>query len=64
MITLDLVKIVDTSGRVTGIKDKITYQALTEKELDNLYTMEGDYSYIGRDFKVERLGEVEIPSIE
>jgi hypothetical protein len=63
MITLNLVKVTDTSGGVTGVKGKVTYQALTDKEEDNLLTMEGGYSHIGRDFTVEMLGAVQIPSI-
>lgn len=61
---LDLVKIVDTHGHVTGIPGKITYQALTNDEFDNLSCLESDYSMIGREFHFERLGEVEIPSLE
>lgn len=63
MRTLDLVKITDTSGRVTGVKDGVTYQALTDDELDRLYDLQSDYSYISRDFDVEFLGKVQIPSI-
>lgn len=64
MFTLDLVKITDTSGMVTGEKGKVTYQVLTDDEFDNLSCIESGYSYIGRDFKVELIGEVEIPSID
>ena len=60
---LNLVRVTDTSGKVTGTKGKVTYQALTDDEEDDLLVMESDYSYIGRDFKVEMLGDVEIPSI-
>ncbi len=63
MITLNLVKVTDTSGKVTGTVGKIIYQALTDDEEDDLLCMEGDYSYIGYDFKVEMLGDVQIPSI-
>ena len=62
MIILNLVKITDTSGQTTGEKNKITYQALTDKEENNIIQLQGDYSYIGRDFEVERLGEVQILS--
>lgn len=58
-----LVKITDTSGCVTGLKGGVTYQGLTEKELDNLSIMQGGYSHIGRDFEYEELGEVQVPSI-
>lgn len=64
MISLRLVKIIDTSGKTTGKVNGILYQALTEKEEDNLLQLEGDYSYIGRDFQVEMLGEVQIPSMK
>lgn len=64
MRTLHLVKITDTLGGVTGERGKVTYQALTEEELDNLHFMQSDYSYIGRDFKVETLGDVQILSLE
>lgn len=63
MIELELVKIIDINGKVTGEKNKITYQALTDDELDNLYQLESDYTYIGYNFKVERIGIVEIPSL-
>ena len=62
MKELNLVKITDVSGNVTGKKDGVTYQALTEKELDNLLDMESSYSYIGYDFKVEMLGDISVPS--
>lgn len=62
MKELDLVRITDTSGEVTGTKGGVTYQALTDDEFDNLSTMEGDYSMIGREFRFERLGKVQIPS--
>jgi hypothetical protein len=63
MLILKLVKVMDTSGKNTGTKDKVIYQALTEKEEDNLINLQGDYSYIERDFEVELLGEVQIPSL-
>lgn len=63
MLALRLVRITDTSGAVTGTPGKVTYQALTDKEEDNLLQMESDYSWIGRDFKVEMLGEVQVPSM-
>lgn len=63
-MTLNLVKITDISGKVTDTVGKVTYQALTDKELYNLYMVESDYSYIGREFKVESLGEVYIPSFD
>lgn len=63
MLILNLVKITDTSGKVTGEVGKVTYQALTDKEEDNLLIMESDYTYIGREFKVEMLGDVQIPSV-
>lgn len=63
MIKLDLFKITDTSGKVTGEVGKVTYQALTDKEGDNLISLQGDYSYIGYDFEAEFLGVVEIPSM-
>ncbi len=59
---LDLVRITDTSGKITGTAGKVTYQALTDDEYDNLATMQGDYSHIGWDFEFARVGEVEIPS--
>jgi hypothetical protein len=62
MKTLNLVKIIDTSGKNTGIKGNIIYQALTDDEEDNLVNLESDYSYIGRDFQVELIGNVQIPS--
>jgi len=61
MKELNLVKITDTLGKVTGEKGKITYQALDDKQLDNLLVMESGYSWIGYDFKVEMLGNVVIP---
>ena len=64
MVVLDLVKITDTSGKTTGKINKVTYQALTDDEFDNLATMESDYSYIGWNFKMEFLGQVQIPSLE
>jgi hypothetical protein len=63
-VTFDLVRITDTSGKSTGNIGDIRYQALTEDELDNLYCWESDASYIGWDFKVERLGEVYVPSLD
>lgn len=62
MKTLDLVKITDTSGKVTGTPGQVTYQALTDDELDVLYMMESGYSYFFQAFTVERLGEVQVPS--
>ena len=62
MPQLNLIKITDTSGKTTGTIGQVTYQALTDKEEDNLLTTESDYSYIGRDFVVEILGDVNIPS--
>jgi hypothetical protein len=62
MRELELVKITDTSGKNTGNKDKVIYQALTDDELDNLIDLQGGYSYIGWDFKIEMLGKVQIPS--
>jgi hypothetical protein len=64
VITLNLVRITDTSGELTGTKGEVTYQALTDKEEDNLLQMEGDYSRIGKDFKVEYLGPVQIPAVD
>jgi hypothetical protein len=63
MITLNLLKITDTLGKVTGEVGKVTYQALTDDEENDLLCMESDYTYIGIDFKVEMLGDVQIPSI-
>jgi hypothetical protein len=63
VLTLDLVRITDTSGRVTGIKNGVTYQALTYDELDRLYDLQADYTYISREFDVELIGKVQIPSI-
>ncbi len=63
-MTLNLVKITDTSGKNTGTKGKVTYQALTDKEEGSLYVYEGGASYIGYDFEVEMLGEVYIPSLD
>lgn len=63
MLTLDLVRITDTYGHVTGEKGRVTYQALTEDEWDSLMNMHSGYSYIGRDFNVNILGQVQIPSI-
>lgn len=63
MIVLNLVRIVDTSGKNTGDKGKVTYQALTDKEEDNLSTWQGDASYIGWNFEYERLGDVQVPSV-
>lgn len=60
---LDLVKIIDMDGYVTGEKGKVTYQALTDDEFDNLMTMHSDYSYINRAFEVKIIGKVQIPSI-
>jgi hypothetical protein len=63
MLLLNLVKITDTSGMTTGQKGGVTYQALTEDELDDLSVMQGGYSHIGRDFDYEELGEVQVPSV-
>lgn len=63
MLTLDLVRITDTYGHVTGEKGKVTYQALTDDEWDNLMNMQSGYSYIGRDFNIDILGQVQIPSV-
>lgn len=52
MVVLDLIKITD--------KDKITYQGLNDKQYDNLLTLESDYSYIGLDFKMDKIGEVQV----
>ncbi len=60
---LDLVRITDTSGKNTGTVGNVTYQALTDDEFDDLVTVESDYSYIGRDFKVELIGKVFVPSL-
>lgn len=62
MKKFNLVKITDTNGTITGVKGKISYQALTDDEENNLLTMESGYSYISKDFKVENLGEVSVPS--
>lgn len=64
MLTLELVKITDVYGKVTGEVGKVIYQALTDDELDNLYCLESGYSYIGRDIKVENIAEVQIPSVD
>jgi hypothetical protein len=62
MKTLTLVRLIDTSGGLTGIIGDIRYQALTEDELD-LYQMRSDYSFIGQHFSLENLGKVQIPSL-
>lgn len=64
MLTLDLVRVTDTYGHVTGEKGKVIYQALTDDEWDNLMNMHSGYSYIGRDFDINILGQVQIPSID
>lgn len=55
---LNLVKITDKSGKNIGPKGKITYQAISDDDLDNLLVMESDYSNIGQDFKVELIDKV------
>lgn len=53
MSTLNLIKITDKDGI-------IVYQGVSDNELDSIYCTQSDYSYIGRDFDVEKLGEVNI----
>jgi hypothetical protein len=62
-MNLNLLKITDTSGKSTGTVGKIVFQALTDDEFDSLMVLESDASYIGRDFKVEVLGEVYVSSL-
>jgi hypothetical protein len=62
MKTLDLVRITDTHGHLTGKAGSVTYQALTEDEYDNLSVMQSGYSHIGKDFAFEYVEEVQIPS--
>lgn len=63
MKTLILVKITRLGRKWEETRGQIDYQALTEQELDSLYDLEGSYSYIEFDIKVEKLGQVLIPSI-
>lgn len=63
MTILSLVEINDTSGKVTGATGTVTFQALTDRELDALYDLESAYSHIGREFSVKYLGDVQVPSM-
>lgn len=53
MRILNLIKITDKDGT-------IIYQGVSDDELESIYNTQAGYSYIGRNFEVEELGEVNI----